>query len=223
MKLHSIDSTLLPAFSRLNDCLHNRSQGQYHCCMVLIDKWFPQNYDHITKGKECDTIHIHFPKYDQNEIIKILQLRKHPQIRQTVWNNLVKYIVCYFNHTSDLVDFTHILASVNEIVEANLETREMQESLLEKIRPTLHKLRKDDQNNKYNANRKKTVINEDFNEERKECEEIFKIKESSLNKHNDNMVHDVALSEASKIMLIAAFVASHNPAATDRRLFVNEE
>jgi len=206
LHLQSLDSSLLPGFVRLDDMLSFQSQGKKRCCVILIDQSWPRDFNHLVKGKTSSLHSVHFPQYTKNQLIKILQSKKmRDEISCKDWNSLIKWLVPFFNHTRYLKDFYLLLMQLEPNIDEYLKNPSGR-TLLEVCRPVCI-----------------NQLTQYLGREGLKRGQKIQFEESCLDKNNQTAVLDLALSEATKILLLAGFLASYNSQKTDRKIFVSEE
>uniref|UniRef100_A0A6Q2X9B7 Origin recognition complex subunit 5 n=1 Tax=Esox lucius TaxID=8010 RepID=A0A6Q2X9B7_ESOLU len=192
--LRDMDANLLPAFLRLQELVED------NVTVILLSEIV---WDKFRPNTGCfEPLLLHFPDYSKDELQQILSEDSHPSYSTELYSAFINILLgVFYSVCRDLRELRH-LAALNfaKFVEP-LESGKVNESethkLWRNIEPHLKKAMQ-------------TVY----------LREVSRFVSFSLSLPGLSAHGHVELPYYSKFLLIAAYLASYNPARTDRRFFL---
>ncbi|KAF6023863.1 ORC5 [Bugula neritina] len=202
-KLRSLPANVLPALLRLKEL----SQSQV--CVILESEIPWENFRQFPTGYR-EPITLHFSPYSKDDLIEILSSLVPDDTDKDFYTNYCHLIVnVFFTITRNLRELKY-LANMNfkkycEPVNTGAVAATNHRALWKAIEPQL-----------------KTAINSIYLHEMSssQWEKVQAEDEGAIKLTDCNLKQSVELPYFSKYLLIAAYLASYNPAKSDRKFFV---
>ncbi|XP_048506736.1 origin recognition complex subunit 5 [Athalia rosae] len=200
-RLRDTEINLLPAFVRLKELT-----GLNICTIFVSDIVWEKYY---LKSGLLDPIKIHFPQYVREEMLKVLFLYQPRNYESKFYMNYLNLFLSVFYRCCRDCNELKYMAKINfdkyvEPIESGKIDKDDVQSLWRNISSILK------------ANLEiiyLRVSTDDFEQRTKLCQEIESTTKLALS---------FELPFYAKYMLIAAYLASYNPAKEDKRLFVKQ-
>ncbi|KAM9824416.1 origin recognition complex subunit 5 [Neosynchiropus ocellatus] len=200
--LRDTDANLLPALLRLQELVED------NVTVVLLSEIV---WDKFRPNTSCfEPLVIHFPDYSKGELLQILSRDRHPSHSAEFYSSYINIVLgVFYSVCRDLRELRHLAA---------LNFSKFCEPLTEgKVKETdTHKLWRNIEPHLKKAMQTvylREVSSLQWEEMQQQETEAGAVKGLSAHTH-------VELPYYSKFLLIAAYLASYNPARTDKRFFV---
>ncbi|XP_061108243.1 origin recognition complex subunit 5 isoform X1 [Conger conger] len=200
--LRDMDANLLPGFLRLQELVED------NLTVILLSEIV---WDKFRPNTGCyEPLLLHFPNYSKVELQQILARDTHPSYSPELYSSYINILLgVFFSVCRDLRELRH-LAALNfqkfcEPLEAGEAKEKDSHKLWRNIEPHLKKAMQ--------TVYLRDVCSVQWEEAQSEEREVADLKGFSVHDH-------VELPYYSKYLLIAAYLASYNPARTDRRFFL---
>ncbi|XP_072233332.1 origin recognition complex subunit 5 [Leuresthes tenuis] len=201
--LRDADANLLPALLRLQELVED------NVTVILLSEIV---WDKFRPNTGCfEPLLLHFPDYSKGELLQILSQDRHPSYSAEFYSSYINILLgVFYSVCRDLRELRH-LAALNfskfcEPVTAGKVTETDTHKLWKNIEPHLKKAMQ-------------TVYLREVSS--LQWEQMQQMEENEAGALRGLSAHThVELPYYSKFLLIAAYLASYNPARTDKRFFL---
>uniref|UniRef100_H3CB32 Origin recognition complex subunit 5 n=1 Tax=Tetraodon nigroviridis TaxID=99883 RepID=H3CB32_TETNG len=201
--LRDADANVLPAFLRLQELVED------NVTVVLLSAIV---WDKFRPNTGCfEPLLLHFPDYSKGELHQILSRDKHPSYSAELYSSYITILLgVFYSVCRDLRELRHLAAlNFSKFCEPLLEGRAKEtdaHKLWRNIEPHLKKAMR-------------TVYLREVSS--LQWEQMQQMEETECKAVRGLSAHThVELPYYSKFLLIAAYLASYNPARTDKRFFL---
>lgn len=200
-RLRDMDINLLPAFVRLRELT-----GLNICTIFVSDIVWEKYY---LKSGLLDPIKIHFPQYTRDDMLKVLFLYQPKKYEDGFYKNYLNlFLSVFFRCCRDFNELNY-MAKINfEKYVEPIETGTIDKNDVQSLWRNISSILKANLEVIYLR-----VTANDSEQRTKLCQEIESAAKLALS---------FELPFYAKYMLIAAYLASYNPAKEDKRLFVKQ-
>ncbi|XP_064198941.1 origin recognition complex subunit 5 isoform X2 [Anguilla rostrata] len=200
--LRDMDANLLPGFLRLQELVED------NVTVILLSEIV---WDKFRPNTGCfEPLLLHFPNYSKAELQQILARDTHPAYSPELYSSYINILLgVFYSVCRDLRELRHLAALNFPKFCEPLETGEAKEKDAHKLWRNIEPQLKKAMQTVY----LREVSSVQWEEQQSAEGEVAELRGLSSHDH-------VELPYYSKYLLIAAYLASYNPARTDRRFFL---
>ncbi|KAK7071439.1 Origin recognition complex subunit 5, partial [Halocaridina rubra] len=205
-RLRDCDVNVLPAFSRLQELTRDVNIIVIFCSTLPVDKFRPPT-------GLMEPVTYHFPQYTKDEVTEILLRGRPPSYPVHFYRNYINIVLSVFYlATKSFPELQHQVQLHFRVYCEPIEKGEATEDDIRKLWRNIEPRLKKSLESVY----LREVTSAQF-------ERMQKLTECSLSQDLPSIKSSgtkIELPYYSKFLLIAAYLASYNPARTDRRFFI---